>query len=191
MKAKQTYLKGKSVFTVSIIVIVVTILLVYFTGELTGRTVISNFYLSLSIIGTVLFLFMTYGLYYGVGIIDNFPKFQNFKTGNFISDSGTFPDLPSADVDGIEEIIVAILLWIGMTILFFILLIALEAVIWAFVFIVFAMLYWVFIRALRLVFSKSEATEGNLDTSAMFAFGYTTLYLGWIFALVYFTQQMP
>ncbi|WP_289045269.1 hypothetical protein [uncultured Olleya sp.] len=70
MKAKQTYLKGKSVFIVSLIVITITALTVYLTGINYNRSVTLNLYLSLSIIGTVLILFMTYGLYTGIKLKD-------------------------------------------------------------------------------------------------------------------------
>lgn len=189
MKAKQTYLKGKSVFTVSLLVIGITILTVYLTGENYNRNVTSNFYLSLSIIGTALFLFMTYGLYKGIGLTDNFPKFREFKTGEFIAQSGTAPDLPSIEVgDGIGGLIISILLWIGMTILIFLLLILLEAFFWISIFIILAMLYWVFFRALKFVFSKSKDTKGDIGISAIYSLSYTILYLGWIFGIVYLTE---
>ncbi|WP_055442849.1 hypothetical protein [Lacinutrix himadriensis] len=191
MKAKQTYLKGKSVFIVSILVLVVTILTVYFTGENYNRTVTSNLYFSLAIIGIFLFLFMTYGLYKGIALTDNFPKFKNFKTGNIIAQSGTFPDLRSIEVgDGIVGLIMSILLWIGMTIVVFILLILLEAVFWISIFIILAMLYWVFFRALKLVFSKGEQTKGDLGASASYSIAYTVFYLGWIFGIVYLSALL-
>lgn len=189
MKSKQTYLKGKSVFIVSLLVIGITILTVYLTGENYHRTITSNLYLSLSIIGTALFLFMTYGLYKGIKLTDNFPKFREFKTGDFITESGTLPDLPGIEVgDGIGGLLMSILLWIGMTILIFVFLILLEAFFWVSIFIILAMLYWVFFRALRLVFSKFTETKGNLSISAVYSFGYTILYLGWIFGIVYLTE---
>ncbi len=79
MKGRKTYLRGKSVFTVSLLVIGITILTVYLTGINYNRTITLNLYISLSIIGTSLFLFMTYGLYKGVGLRNDFPKFKNFK----------------------------------------------------------------------------------------------------------------
>ncbi len=189
MKAKQTYLKGKSVFIVSLLVIGITILTVYLTGENYNRNVTSNLYLSLTIIGTSLFLFMTYGLYKGIGLTDNFPKFKNFKTGEFLSNSRNLPDLPSIDVgDGIGGLIVSILLWIGMTILFFILLILLEAIFWFSIFIILLMLYWVFFRALKFVFTKSKDTKDDIGISAIYSLSYTVLYLGWIFGIVYITE---
>jgi len=193
MKAKQTYLKGKSVFKVSLIVIVVTILTVYFTGENYNRSITLNFYISLSIIGFALFLFMTYGLYKGIDIKDNYPDFKGFNAGDFIPGSGTVPDfdLPTIDTDdGISGLIISVLLWIAMTILFFALLLFLEAFIWFSIFIILAMLYWLFFRALRLVFSKSDKTRGDLGASLMYSISYTLLYLGWIFGIVYLSQLL-
>lgn len=189
MKNKQEYLKGKSVFIVSLLVIGITILTVYLTGENYNRTVTSNLYLSLSIIGTALFLFMTYGLYKGVGLTDNFPKFRNFKKGDIIGNSTPTFDTPSIDVgNGIGGLILSILLWIGMTILIIVLLILLEAVFWFSIFIILTILYWVFFRALKFVFSKSTETKGDLGISAVYSLTYTALYLGWIFGIVYLTE---
>ena len=191
MKAKQTYLKGKSVFIVSLFVIGITVLTVYLTGENYNRSITSNLYLSLSIIGIVLFMFMTFGLYKGIGLNDNFPKFREFKTGELISNSGTTPDLPSLDVgDGISGMIISILLWIGMTIVVFILLILLEAFFWISIFIILTTLYWVFFRALKLVFSKSIDTKGSISVSIIYSLSYTILYLGWIFGIVYFIEKL-
>ncbi|WP_431167558.1 hypothetical protein [Tenacibaculum halocynthiae] len=192
MKGKKTYLRGKSVFTVSLFVIGITILTVYLTGENYNRTITSNLYLSLSIIGTSLFLFMTYGLYKGIELRNDFPKFKKFKTGDIFSSSGEFPDwddIPSIDTDDfISGLIISVLLWIGMTIIFFFLLIILEAVFWISIFIILAMLYWIFFRALKFVFSKFKETKGKLGISALYSLNYTLLYLGWIFGIVYLTE---
>ncbi|UGU17969.1 hypothetical protein LS482_08815 [Sinomicrobium kalidii] len=87
-------MKGKSVFVVSLIVIGITILTVYLTGINYNRSLTSNLYLSLGIIATTLFLFMTYGLYKGIGLIDNFPKFRNFKKGDIIGHTAPTFDTP-------------------------------------------------------------------------------------------------
>ena len=189
MKIKQNYLKGKSVFIVSLLVIGITILTVYLTGINYNRSLTSNLYLSLGIIATALFLFMTYGLYSGIGLIDDFPKFRDFKSGDFIANSGTGPtmELPSVG-DGIGGLILSILLWIGMSILFVILLIVLEAVFWFSLFIILAMLYWIFFRALKFVFNKSKDTKGDIGISAVYSLTYTLLYVGWIFGIVYLTE---
>lgn len=191
MKAKQTYLKGKSVFIVSLLVIGITVLTVYFTSENYNRTITSNLYLSLSIIGTALFLFITYGLYNGIGLTDNFPKFRNFKSGEYIGNITPDFETPSVDIgEGIGELILSILLWIGMTILIIFLLIVLEAIFWFSLFIILTTLYWVFFRALRLVFSKSKETKGHIGKSIIYSLLYTTLYLSWIFGIVYLSEWL-
>ena len=190
LKAKQTYLRGKSVFIVSLLVIGITILTVYLTGENYNRSLSSNLYLSLSIIGTILFLFMTYGLYRGIGLRDNYPKFRNFKKGDFATNI-EFPNLPEAGSEtGISGLIVSILLWIGMTILVFVLMILMEAIFWISIFLILVMLYWLFFRALKLVFSKSKETKGDIGKSISHAFMYTVLYLGWIFVIAYSTEAL-
>lgn len=145
--------------------------------------------MSLGIIATVLFLFMTYGLYSGIGLIDNFPKFKNFKPTDFLSSNGHAPgvDIPSVG-DGIGGFILSIILWIVMSILFVVLLIVLEAVFWFSLFIILAMLYWIFFRALKFVFKKSKDTKGDIGISAVYSLTYTLLYVGWIFGIVYLTE---
>ncbi|MCQ0113046.1 hypothetical protein [Zhouia amylolytica] len=189
MESKLTYLKGKSVFTVSLLVIGITILTVYLSGIHYNRSLTSNLYLSLGIIASALFIFMTYGLYSGIGLIDNFPKFRNFKRGEIFMQSGAFPDLPNTNVgDGIGGLILSIFLWIVMTIIFIVLLIILEAVFWFSLFILLAMLYWVFFRALKLVFKRSKDTKGSVGISIVYSISYTALYKGWIFGIVYLSE---
>lgn len=166
LKPAKTYLKGQSVFIVSIIVIVLTIITVYINGENHSRSITYNFYISLAIIGTVLFLFMTYGLYKGIGLKDNFPNFKSYEMGNYIPSSGDVPDIPFFEGgEGIGGLIMSILIWIGMTILFFLLIILLEIAFWFTIFIVIMMLYWLFFRALKLVFNKAPITQGNIGIS--------------------------
>jgi len=134
---------------------------------------------------------MVYGLYKGVGLLDNFPKIEDYKAKTPIFESGNIPTAPSLDVgDGIGGLLLSILLWIGITILLAVLLVIFEAVLWLSIFIILAMLYWVFFRALKFVFKKSVDTKGDLGTSAMYAFGYTSLYVGWIFGLVYIADTL-
>lgn len=189
MKAKETYLKGKSVFTISLMVIGITILTVFLSGINYNRTITSNLYYSLGIIGMCLFIFMTYGLYKGIGLIDNFPKYKDFKSGDMISSSGELPDMPSVDIgEGIGGILLSIILWIAMTIFFVIVLIMLEAVFWFSLFVILTILYWVFFRALKLVFSKGNETRGNIGTSIVYSLGYTILFTGWIFGITYLVE---
>jgi len=191
MKAKKNYLKGKSVFIISLIVIGITILTVYLSGINYNRTITSNLYLSLGIIGICLFTFMTYGLYKGIGLEDNFPRYKDFKSGDIISSSGELPEMPSVDIgEGIGGIFLSITLWIAMTIFFVIVLIMLEAIFWFSLFVILTMLYWVFFRALKLVFSKINETKGNIGTSIIYSLVYTILFTGWIFGITYLVETL-
>ncbi|MTI29465.1 hypothetical protein [Xanthovirga aplysinae] len=189
MKVNKTYLKGKSVFIVSLLVIGIVILTVYLTGINYNRSLSSNIYLSLGIIATTLFLFMTYGLYKGIGLFDNFPKYRNFKSGDFLASSGTVPDLPSVDAgDGIGDLILTGLLWLVISILFIVLLLVLEAIIWFSILVILTMLYWIFFKALKLVLSRSTKTKGKIGVSVVYSLTYTAMYMGWIYAIVFLTE---
>lgn len=134
---------------------------------------------------------MTYGLYKGIGLIDNFPKFRNFTPGDLTGSTSPTIDISIVEVgDGIGGLLVSILLWIGMSTLFIVLLIVLEVVFWFSLFIILAMLYWLFFRALKFVFSKSKETKGDIGISAVYSLAYTLLYVGWIFGIVYLTEIM-
>ena len=179
MKPSKIYLKGKSVFIVSMLVIVVTALTVYFTGINSHKTITNNFYISLGIIASVLFVFLSYGLYKGIAIEDNFPKLKGFEFRKNFSKHLTPSEISIIEVrEGIAGIILSIVLWIVISIVLIILFIVLETVVWFSVALILAMLYWVFFRALRLVFSKAATIENNLIKSISYAFGYTILYVG-------------
>ncbi len=191
MKIKQPYIKGKSVFIISLIVIVVTILTVYFTGINYNRSITNNFYISLGIIAIALFSFVTYGLYTGIDLIDNFPKIKSFKPKAILSESSPSLDTPFVEVgDGIGGIIVSIVLWIVMSIVFVLLLALLEVIFWFSIFIILGMLYWLFFRALKLVFNKSNEIKGSIQRAIFYALSYTTMYVGWLFGIVYLVQVL-
>lgn len=188
-KTKHAYLKGKSVFIVSILVVSITVLTVNLSGVHYNRTVNNNLYLSLFIIGIALFTFLFYGLFKGIKLKDNFPKYYNFKYGNIISQEGNSADVPIDLTEGVGGLILSILLWIASTIILFVLLFLLEAVLWLSIVVIVGMLYWLFFRALKLVFSKSQETKGDYISAIKYALGYTLFYLGWIFVIVYLAQQ--
>jgi len=153
LKASKTYLKGKSVFVVSIIVIVITTLTVYITGINYHRSVSENLLISLSIIAAALFLFMSYGLFKGIGLVNNFPKFKAYTSGELIDIPYGKNSTTNVDAgDGIEGLLLSIVSWILLTIVFVVFLIFLEALLWLSIFVILSMLYWVFFRALKLVF---------------------------------------
>ena len=94
--------------------------------------------------------------------------------------------MPDTDVgDGLAGVVLSILLWVVMGIVFLLLLLFLEVLFWFSLFILIMMLYWVFFSALKQVFNKAEQTRGNLFLALTYALGYTLLYTGWLFGIVF------
>lgn len=188
----RTILKTKNIFTITLMVIFLTILSVWILGLGKHRTLIENSILSTAILSSAFFLFIMIGLYRGVKLKDNLgkitdqfdlKKIENLKDFTIIDDDT--PDLS----DGIAGIIIGIILWIVISILFSLLLWAFGAILWMGILIFMAMLYWIFFRALRLVFKKSPDCQGQLDRSLLYAFFYTILYNFWIFGIIYFAGK--
>jgi hypothetical protein len=177
-------LKGKTLFILAVVSIGITTITVYISGIHFNRSISDNLFISLSIIALILFIFLTFGLYRGIRLIDNFPKFRKYESGTILHGS-TPPDVNLDGGDGIEGIILSVLFWIGMGILMIILLLVFEAVLWISLFIIFASLYWIFIRAIRLVLRQSVKTRGDLGASIFTALGYTFLYTSWLFGIAF------
>ncbi len=189
VKSNRIKLQGKTVFIIAMITIGVTALTVYLTGINYHRSVSSNLYISLGIIAAILFLFLTYGLFHGIRLVNNYPKFEWFERG-MIFESPKMPEFGWASDDGLVGILLSVLLWIGMSLLAIVVLVLFEALIWLSLFVFFAMLYWVFLRALKLVLTKSAKTRGNLGLSAFTSLGYTLLYTGWLFVIAFVVQGL-
>lgn len=109
--------------------------------------------------------------------------------------SRRFPDLSGTadlnlgavdlvDAGGCGEVIVGIIVWILAAIVIIILIWFFGALLWSMILIFAAMLYWVFFRALRLVFKNSNVCRGDLAKSIRFALAYTLLYNFWIYAII-------
>lgn len=189
---KIIFITSKSIFTISLVVVTVTILIVFITGLKINRSIIDNSLISLSILSFSFFTFVTCGLYFGLKLRDNIGDLT--KQIKWESTGSGFPDFGSgggassievgAEHGGIEGIILAILLWIVVTIILVFLIVFFEAIVWALLMIFLGMLYWIFYRALRLVFKNSIECKGNFSKSALLGFKYTVLYSSWIYGIV-------
>jgi hypothetical protein len=93
------------------------------------------------------------------------------------------PGLPDSG-DDLVGCLVTIVLWIGLLILLVVLLWVLAQVIAALPVLAMA-LYWIFYRALRVVFAKSRSCKGQLRRSMGYGLLYTAAYVGWIFVLLW------
>jgi hypothetical protein len=193
--------------------VIVTITVLVFV--LSDRSVFVESQITLAIISLCLFLFLTTGLYRGVRLerpgkdeLDrSIMQFESRAQGSRSTSSDFFgllfsfgpPDLshvklPHIDLKGVPDAgdhlvgcLVTLVLWTVVLALLAILLWMLAQFIAALP--VFAVvLYWVFYRALRVVFARSKACRGKLLRSMEYGLLYTLLYTGWIFALLWIAR---
>lgn len=195
MKKHRTYrmIETKSVFTISLIVIGLTILAVYFWGLGRHNTFFENSIISTTILSLAFFSFITIGLFYGVKLKDNLGKIiDDFKTVDTPSTTEIISSGPM-DMhvsDGIGGIILSILLWIVMAVVLSIALWIFSNVLVIAVLTFIAMLYWIFFRALRLVFKNSNKSKGDLLQSMKWGLAYTVLYNFWIYGIFILTDYL-
>ncbi len=180
-------LSAGNVALVSAAVVVVTTAAVWLLGLGQHRTLFANSLISTSILFTAFFLFTTIGLYHGVKLRDDVGRltdrvrkvgwpsnFENLPTDHF--------DLPHTD--GIGSLLVAVVVGILSAVVALALIWLVGALLWTGVLIFAAMLYWVFFRALRLVFKNSTRCRGRLGASLWEGFWYASLYTCWIYGII-------
>jgi hypothetical protein len=181
-----------TVFKVTIIVSALTILSIWLFGLGQHRTIFENSILSTSILSVAFFLFLTIGLFKGIKLKDDIGKLTDklkpSKIPNF-AEAGQEADFIHVG-DGIEGIVLSIVLWIVVTILIGLFFWLFGAVLWTGIIVFIAMLYWVFFRALRLVFKNSNKCKDNLTTSILYGLGYTLLYNFWIYGIIVATHYL-
>ncbi|KIC61470.1 hypothetical protein [Chryseobacterium taiwanense] len=197
MKFPKKYFLETKLLTYSTIgIIVLVILSVWLSGTGSHRSLFQNSILSTSILAVSLFLFVSLGLYYGVKLKDNIgsivskEKLKKYsKNTPEIDNFGTsVPDFSGAG--GCGEIILAIILWIFVSIVLVFLLYFLGVFFWAVILLFAAMLYWIFFRALRLVFKNSRHCKGQLLRSLTFGFIYSFLYISWIYGIIFLVNYL-
>lgn len=193
MRASKKGVFGKTILIVSLLAITLTLLLVYFTGLESHRSIINNAFISLSILAVGFFLFLFAGLYRGYDIRDDLKnkfKVKWGRTKRLLPDSWHWeiPDMGSAD--GSEGCLATIAFWLTATLAAILLVIILEVFVWGFLLVLIGALYWILIRALKLIFSKSASCQGDLVKSFSYAISYTTLYIGWIYGVIYISTLL-
>ena len=194
MRKPRTYIliESKAVFTTSLIVIALTVIAVYFWGLGHHHTFFDNSIISTTILSIAFFSFVTIGLYKGIKLKDNLgaiiDKYRSVDVGDI---SANLPSMEPIDVgEGLAGIILGILLWLVIAV-------ALSVGLWIFsnvlviaVLIFVAMLYWIFFRALRLVFKNSNKSKGRLLESLKWGFVYTVLYNFWVYGIFILTHYL-
>jgi hypothetical protein len=194
MRKRKTYnLVGtKDIFIVTMIVITITVIGVYLWGLGHHHTFYQNSIISTTILSVAFFLYVTAGLYKGTKLKDNVGRIiQKERITRDVSVGIDFSSVEPVSVgEGIGGIIISILLWILMAV-FFSLLLWLLSNVFVIVILAFAgMLYWIFFRALRLVFKNSNTCKGSLLESMKWGFTYTVLYNFWIYGIIMMTTYL-
>jgi len=176
---------AKWVALLTLLVVALSAALVYGLGK---RSLFVETELTLGVIATGLFLFLTTGLYRGVRMRREQLDGSSWSVNTNMADLAGL-DWPSPDLDLDPEGIVGAIVAVVLAVVVFIVLVVVAWVLLSFVWgltLVLAMaLFWLFNRALRQVFSHSRQCSGNLPASLGYAALYTTLYTGWLFALVW------
>jgi hypothetical protein len=177
---------AKTIALVSAAVVIITACTVFLISK---KSIYDELEITVSIIAFVLFAFLCYGLYNGATMVGK-PLSPELK---FIDPSlvdATPIDVPDIDVgDGIGGVIISIILWIVLTIVLFILLTFVLTTLWSVLLLLVFALYWLFYRALRIVFLKARICKGDLGLSMQYSLMYTVLYTGWIFGLIWLSKH--
>jgi hypothetical protein len=178
---------------VTIIVSTLTVIGIWLFGLGQHRTIYENSILSTSILSVAFFLFLTIGLYNGIKLKDDLGKITDKIKIDKMPDLSGGLELPSGLPDmgeGIAGVILGILAWVLFSVLLLLFIWLFGAIVWTMILVFAAMLYWIFFRALRLVFKNSNKCKDNLTTSIAYGLGYTALYNFWIYGIILATHYL-
>lgn len=180
----------KTIVLISLPMVALTAVLVFWLSKSSAWI---EWQLTLLILSVCLFVFLTVGLYLGVRLKRLAPvtgRSANLNDlGLPLDVSGPAVAPMHVDLPGLPDVgddlvgcLLSIVLWLVVTILVAvvfwlamqILIVGLPALLLG--------IYWVYYRALRIVFGKSRVCKGKLLPSLGYGLLYTTLYMGWLFA---------
>ncbi|PQA91893.1 hypothetical protein B0A69_15820 [Chryseobacterium shigense] len=191
---KRPFLETRVLSYSTLGIIILVILCVWLSGEHSHRSLFQNSILSTSILASIFFLFISSGLYYGLKLKENVGSILNRKKIKTFSDNSPgFNTLEfDADLgdDGCFSILISIVLWILFSVVIIFGLYFLGVFFWAAILLLAAMLYWIFFRALRLVFKNSGKCKGNLLKSLTFGLLYSFLYISWIYGVIFLANYL-
>ncbi len=193
--------------TIAAILVVASIYVLVFW--LSYSSIIVEFQITLMVIAIALFAFLAIGLYKGVRLerphVEQpvYKPLRSDSTPSVISNKSKSRAPTSAQSstgssfmqflleglgnlgggiggDDLAGCLTSILVWIGIAILFVIILPLLAEIVWATIFVLLLAFYWIFYKAFRLVFAKSRMCRGQLLLSIRYSLLYTVLYTGWL-----------
>ncbi len=194
---------AKAITIIAILAVASIYVLVFW---LSYSSIIVELQITLMVIAIVMFAFLSVGLYKGVRLerphIEQ-PVYKPLRSGSTSSPSsdqsesaasnksstggnvlqfmfeslGNVGDIGGNDLAGC---LTSILVWVGIAILFVVILPILAEIVWATVFVLILAFYWIFYKAFRLVFAKSRMCRGQLLLSIRYSLLYTVVYTGWL-----------
>lgn len=191
---RKYFLETKYLFFSTLTIITIVIVSVWLSGKADHRSLFQNSIVSTSVLAGSFLLFITTGLYFGLKLKDNVGNILNRERLQRYADKtpkfNGFDFDPPAVGDGIGGVILSILLWIVFSILLIILSYFFGLFFWSAVLFLGAILYWLFFRALRLVFKNSRKCKGNLLKSFGFGLFYSFIYISWIYGIIFLIQYL-
>lgn len=189
MNRRRIFLETNFLSYVAFATIVSVILCVYFSGIHSHRSLFLNSILSTSIFAGIFFIFISSGLYFGIKLKENIDEIVNKQKLKDVAKKTPILDASGADIpivgDGIVGIILGVILWLFFIFVAAFLLYFVGVFFWSSALVFSGMLYWIFFRALRLVFKNVRLCKGNLFKSITYGFLYSFLYISWIYGVIF------
>lgn len=197
MSIKKRLISSKTTFIITLIIATLVITEVWLLGITDHRSIAANATISLSILSISFFLFISIGLFKGLKLKDELgnvmrhykpskPPYPGEGAGEVIGQGGVPVDLLGEGPEGCGVFILWLLLSLFLsTILWFF-----GASFWLLGLTIIAMLYWIFFRALRLIFKNSAKCRGSIKKSPSIALLYTVLYTCWMYGLIFLLPQL-
>jgi phosphoglycerol transferase MdoB-like AlkP superfamily enzyme len=175
------------IVALTLLVIVSIGILDYFIVLKSHKSLYANLLFITLLMSVSFFVFITLGLYKGIRLKENIGKLTDHIDTKKLPDfSGGVPDLSAvmqgfgAIAEGLGGLVIAILSAVVLIMLGWFLILSS----WFVLIFLAAVLYWVYFRALRLVFKRSGICQGNIIMSLKYAGLYSLLYTSWIFAFI-------
>ncbi|MCW1961938.1 hypothetical protein [Chryseobacterium viscerum] len=191
---QKSFLETKYVFFSTLVIITIVILSVWLSGKADHRSLFQNSIVSTSVLAGAFFLFISAGLYSGLKLKDNVGNILNKERIQRYADKtpkfNGFDFDPPAVGDGIGGVLLSILAWIVISILLIFLSYFFGLFFWSAILLLAASLYWVFFRALRLVFKNSGKCKGNFFKSIGFGLFYSFLYISWMYGVIFLIKYL-
>ncbi|MCB2379327.1 hypothetical protein LGH70_17145 [Hymenobacter sp. BT635] len=177
---------SKKTFITTLLVATATIIAVWFVGLRQEWTLFRDSLVAATILTASFSSFLTVSLYVGVKLRDTLGPIATRQRLLALPENLPDVDLADLDFDAGEGagILMAILFWLLAAVVAVALLWMFAAIAWAAFVICAAILYWIFFRALRLVFRHSAWCKGHLLRSLRYSLTYTALYLGWLYGII-------